>query len=210
VVWHQIVGAGSDDDIFFVRAGCCADADGDGFGACDGDCDDRDATRWPGHAELCDGLDNDCDGALPPDELDPDLDGVPACAGDCAVDDPAVYSGAPELNDGIDNQCAGDRGYGAVDELSGSSGFTDPSNRDRYAWPRQLGASRYEVLRSTSPDLSTGCVTWSTPETSWIDPSTPDPDQVFHYLGRPLEPYPGSWGRTSAGVERSCPSTMGR
>jgi hypothetical protein len=47
------------------------DADGDGVVA-DEDCDDADAGNFPGNAELCDGLDNDCSGA-------PEVDGDGAC-----------------------------------------------------------------------------------------------------------------------------------
>ena len=39
------------------------DADGDGFNS-DDDCDDMDALVFPGAAELCDGLDNDCNGQI--------------------------------------------------------------------------------------------------------------------------------------------------
>ncbi len=38
-----------------------ADADGDGYAACD-ECDDSDAGSYPGATETCDGIDNDCDG----------------------------------------------------------------------------------------------------------------------------------------------------
>ena len=39
------------------------DADGDGASTCTGDCDDADATRYPGATEFCDdGLDNSCNG----------------------------------------------------------------------------------------------------------------------------------------------------
>lgn len=37
------------------------DADGDGFTACDGDCDDENDLVYPDALELCDGLDNNCD-----------------------------------------------------------------------------------------------------------------------------------------------------
>lgn len=42
----------------------CDDADGDGFCAKSGDCDDTNNLVHPGMDEVCDGLDNDCDGAI--------------------------------------------------------------------------------------------------------------------------------------------------
>jgi len=55
------------------------DADGDGVRADDGDCDDADPTVFPGADERCDGLDNDCDGAPLPGEVDEDADGTLDC-----------------------------------------------------------------------------------------------------------------------------------
>ena len=56
---------GDDDDTTPACAG--VDADEDGANACD-DCDDADPARTPGAPERCDDVDNDCDGALHPDE----------------------------------------------------------------------------------------------------------------------------------------------
>jgi len=83
----------------------CFDADGDGWQTCDGDCSDGVATAHPGAAEVCDGVDSDCDGQLPADELDADGDGWLPCSGDCDDLDATVYPGAPELCDGLDNDC---------------------------------------------------------------------------------------------------------
>jgi len=61
----------------------CEDSDGDGFRICDGDCEDEIATVNPGApVETCDGFDTDCDGLVPPGEMDADADGDPACS-DC-------------------------------------------------------------------------------------------------------------------------------
>jgi len=90
------------------------DSDGDGVMVCAGDCDDGDATVFDGNPEICDGLDNDCDGSLPADEVDADGDGSPACL-DCDDGDPALFPGNAELCDGIDNDCDGIVGPNEVD-----------------------------------------------------------------------------------------------
>ncbi len=83
------------------------DADGDGFVAlpCGNDCDDSNPAVNPGAPEICDGLDNDCNGLV--DDLDADGDGFSACVDDCDDGDPAVNPGATEICNGIDDDCDG-------------------------------------------------------------------------------------------------------
>lgn len=88
----------------------CLDQDLDGYFACprDGlppDCNDAERLVNPGAAEVCDGLDTNCDGTKLVDEEDVDVDGQAPCEGDCNDNDAGTYSGARELCDGRDNDC---------------------------------------------------------------------------------------------------------
>ena len=82
-----------------------ADADGDGSPDC-ADCNDADISIYAGAPEVCDGYDNNCDGALPNDELDTDLDGYPSCK-DCDDSDAEVSPDAIERCNGLDDDCDG-------------------------------------------------------------------------------------------------------
>lgn len=62
------------DKLLFVAVlmGACApvDEDGDGFTTEDGDCDDTDPSAFPGAIEVCDGVDQDCNGSVDDDASD--------------------------------------------------------------------------------------------------------------------------------------------
>ena len=107
-----------------------ADSDGDGWADCE-DCSPDSAEDYPGADELCDGVDNDCDGETDEDDavdaltwyadLDEDGFGDPdntalSCeqpsgftddASDCDDDDASVNPGAEELCDAVDTDCDG-------------------------------------------------------------------------------------------------------
>ncbi|MBI5871822.1 putative metal-binding motif-containing protein [archaeon] len=83
----------------------CPDIDLDTYldALCGGtDCDDTDPLIYPGASEICDGLDNNCNGYV--DETDLDNDGFTFCS-DCNDSNSNIYPGASETCDGMDNDC---------------------------------------------------------------------------------------------------------
>ena len=99
----------------------CFDADGDGVTTCAGDCDDTNANVSPLIAEdiTCDGLDNDCDGAVDDDFVSVRTEcgtgacfaeGQTSCVNGVVVDDcmAGLPLGAEDATcDGVDDDCDG-------------------------------------------------------------------------------------------------------
>ncbi|MED5371738.1 MAG: putative metal-binding motif-containing protein [Myxococcota bacterium] len=149
----EVVYNGKDDDC--DPSTIDDDLDGDGYGI-DEDCADHDPARNPAAEEICDGVDNDCDGQLDNGSSDvqlfyqdQDLDGygnstnvVEACvapegytsqAGDCKDLYPEINPGMDEVCDHVDNNCDGVvDGEDAVDRESwyvdaDGDGYGDPA-----------------------------------------------------------------------------------
>ena len=79
------------------------DRDHDGFTAPD-DCNDSEANVYPGRGEVCNSIDDNCDGRI--DEgWDQDADGVTSCGGDCDDADALVSPRAQETCNARDDNC---------------------------------------------------------------------------------------------------------
>jgi len=115
------------------------DKDSDGYAACE-ECDDSKPKVYPGAPELCDGLDNDCNGAADADlagEVDADNDGSLSCE-DCDDNDGQNYPGNTEQCDGQDNDCnnVADAAGGEFDlDMDGSLSCVDCDDNDGQNYP---------------------------------------------------------------------------
>ena len=172
-------GDGYGDTLDSVLDGCAAPATG-AWSTTDGDCDDGDPTRHPDADEVCDGVDNDCDGDV--DDDDASVEGVPwyrdddddgwgvstavvlscaqpvgyvAAGGDCDDADDTRSPGADEVCDGgVDNDCDGLGDDADPDLAAGNTWYLD-GDGDGY------GDASASVVRCAQPtgfvSLSTDC-----------------------------------------------------
>jgi hypothetical protein len=90
---------------YVVRSFPDADNDGDGLSENQGDCNDRNPLINPAAIEICDGVDNNCNGSVD-ESFDGDSDGYTTCNGDCNDSDSAVNPGTVETPyNGKDDDC---------------------------------------------------------------------------------------------------------
>ncbi|MEO1258932.1 MAG: MopE-related protein [Bacteroidota bacterium] len=124
--------------------------------ATSGDCNDSEANIHPGATEICDGLDNNCDGQLMSGEVDADGDGYFVCDGDCNDNDPTVHPGATEICNGIDDDCDGeiDEGTSGGLTFTGNVAFYTQAAVDAFSQCHSIIDGNVTILGNNITDLS--------------------------------------------------------
>ena len=155
------------------------DGDGDGYTG-DEDCNDSDASVGPGAVEVCDGVDNDCDGIVDEDVTqtyyaDDDGDGFgdpdaaeQACdqpagavpnSNDCDDTNGDIFPGATEVCNELDDDCSGeaDDGIGGIWYAdSDDDGYGDPDQAIESCDPGAGWSTAAGDCDDTDPDAFPG------------------------------------------------------
>mgnify|MGYP001065749162 CR=1 FL=1 len=184
--------------------GHLTDDDGDGYTECDGDCNDGNATVSPQATDICNGVDDNCNGvvddglAKTPYYRDADGDGygnssaslltcLPptgyATAGlDCDDTNSLVYPGRAETCNGLDDDCDGSVDDGVLIPI-----YPDVDGDGLGDW--ELASYACSVPAGYSIVGGDNCVTVANPDQADLDgdragdacdicPDTPDPGQT--------------------------------
>jgi len=165
------------------------DDDEDGYSENAGDCDDQNDAIHPAAAEVCDEVDNDCDGTTDEDDASdapvwyPDGDqdsygdvqeprsaceqpqGFVADSSDCDDQDDAIHPAAAEVCDEVDNDCDG---IIDEDDASDASTWYEDSDDDGH------GDLESSVLACDQPDGFVADSTDCDDSSATVSPSSPE------------------------------------
>jgi parallel beta-helix repeat protein len=175
----ELVYADADDDGWGnaeVTTNACST--GDGWVDTVGDCDDEDPDVHPDAEEICNGVDDDCDGDTdtgasdaPEWYADADGDGFgdpteavtacespsdavdPAVGEDCDDDDDTIHPDADEICNGVDDDCDGDIDEDAVD----APAWYADADGDGYGDPEVTSAACEAPSGTVDPALGEDC-----------------------------------------------------
>ncbi len=120
------------------------DMDSDGY-LSNVDCDDGDSDVYPGQVEVCNNVDDDCDGVIDED-FDADGDLYTSCNGDCDDSNFSMNPGAVEIWDGLDDNCDGTIDNVNLVDNDGDGYYANPSD------PLQADCNDYD------PAVSPGAI----------------------------------------------------
>ncbi len=187
--------------------GHSSDDDGDGFSECAGDCNDTNLATYPGSAEICDGLDNDCDALIDNGFPDGDSDLIPDCRDNCpgTINESQANGDGDAAGDVCDCAPADPGAFAVPVDVSGTT-VTEIEDGYRVWWTDQMqstgGGTVYDVfwgaISALHPggDFATGSCRWDNQAASFIDDMGPDPPVggAFYFMIRAQNACPGGTG----------------